>query len=268
MFAGGILCRVSTILERAGNRALHQTRGALAYGLVFSPFVARYPASTGMRCRPGSSGRRHALHRLGYEEDPKMGIPLPAAEEPNRYGIQLTTRRRASGISPGRRCWRSAAATAAAPNTRHHHEARGLHRPRHQRAGRRILPQDPPPAEPRLSAGNAQELPLQSETIDAVINVEAGPPVSRLPRIPVRGEPRSQTGRTFPLRRLPGPPRRPRMGRGAQRRSAARRILARHPQGDLPGMDGSSVASVELINKRCRHSSAASPRSSTACPVR
>ena len=25
----------------------------------------------------------------GYEEDPKMGIPLPAAEEPNRYGIQL-----------------------------------------------------------------------------------------------------------------------------------------------------------------------------------
>ena len=82
---------MSTILERAGNRALFtKPAGALAYGLVFSPFVARYLGKYGYAMQTRFlGGDDMPFIDWGYEEDPKMGIPLPAAEEPNRYGIQL-----------------------------------------------------------------------------------------------------------------------------------------------------------------------------------
>ena len=49
----------------------------------------------------------------GYEEDPPMGLPLAASDEPDRFCIQLYHRTATQADSLANRCSRSVAATAA-----------------------------------------------------------------------------------------------------------------------------------------------------------
>ena len=50
----------------------------------------------------------------GYEEDPPLALPLDAADEPNRYSIQLYHQTATQGsTSPARRCWSAVPVTAA-----------------------------------------------------------------------------------------------------------------------------------------------------------
>ena len=52
----------------------------------------------------------------GYEEDPPLGLPLEAADETNRYSIQLYHQTATQGESLARRCWSAVPVTAAVPH--------------------------------------------------------------------------------------------------------------------------------------------------------
>lgn len=244
---------MSTILERAGNRALFtKPAGALAYGLVFSPFVARYLGKYGYAMQTRFlGGDDMPFIDWGYEEDPPMGIPLPSEEEPNRYGIQLyhstasqwdISGKKVLEVSCGHGGGAEYLATTMKPAayTGLDVNAPGVEFCRKTRR------------QPNLDfvCGNAQELPLQSETYDAVINVEAGHLyhdfrafLSEVNRVLKPGghflyaDCRARRDvpewdealKAFPLR-------------VESWRDIHKEICL--------GMDGSSVASVELINKK------------------
>ena len=53
----------------------------------------------------------------GYEEDPPMGLPLAASDEPNRLGIQLYHRVASQSDLHDKQVLEVAAATAVAPPT-------------------------------------------------------------------------------------------------------------------------------------------------------
>ena len=87
----------------AGSRPCHTaamatanrlTRSPLVHRLVINPFVFRLIFTSFATTRFASQtrllgGDDWLFFNYGYEEDPPMGIPLDAADEPHRYFIQL-----------------------------------------------------------------------------------------------------------------------------------------------------------------------------------
>ena len=70
------------------------TRSPLVHRLVINPFVFRLIFTSFATTRFASQtrllgGDDWLFFNYGYEEDPPMGIPLDAADEPHRYFIQL-----------------------------------------------------------------------------------------------------------------------------------------------------------------------------------
>jgi ubiquinone/menaquinone biosynthesis C-methylase UbiE len=119
----------------------------------------------------------------GYEEDPPMGLPLAASDEPNRFGIQLYHRTATQGYVGGKqvlevscghgggasyvvRTLRPASYTGLDFNAdgiaycRRHHDLPGLD----------------------FVHGDAESLPFADESFDAVINVEASHAYSQFSR--------------------------------------------------------------------------------------
>jgi SAM-dependent methyltransferase len=123
------------------------------------------------------------LLNYGYEEDPPMGLPLAASDEPNRSGIQLyhrtATQADVSGkevleVSCGHgggasyvvRTFRPASYTGLDLNA----DAIAFCRKRHSLPGLDFV------------HGDAENLPFADESFDAVINVEAAHGYPNFPR--------------------------------------------------------------------------------------
>jgi ubiquinone/menaquinone biosynthesis C-methylase UbiE len=136
---------------------------------------------------PFLSRRLHELDvvflNYGYEEDPPMGLPLEASDEPNRFGIQLYHRvanqtdlsdKQVLEVSCGHgggasylvRTLRPASYTALDFNT----DGIAYCRKRHVLPGLDFV------------QGDAESLPFPDESFDAVLNVEASHAYPRLPR--------------------------------------------------------------------------------------
>jgi len=111
---------------------------------------------------------------FGYEEDPPMALPLEAADEPNRYGIQLYHRTATQADLSGRRvlevgCGHGGGASYLM-RTLHPASYTGLDlnpagiafcRQRHNLPGLDFV------------QGDAQSLPFPDQSFDAVINIES-----------------------------------------------------------------------------------------------
>jgi hypothetical protein len=110
----------------------------------------------------------------GYEEDPPMGVPLEASDEPNRYGIQLYHRVATQADLEGKKvlevsCGHGGGASYLT-RTLHPASYTGLDfnpdgvaycKKTHNLPGLDFV------------HGNAEDLPFPDESFDAVINVEA-----------------------------------------------------------------------------------------------
>ena len=119
----------------------------------------------------------------GYEEDPPMSVPLAASDEPNRYSIQLYHRTATQADITGKRvlevsCGHGGGASYLV-RTFHPTSYTGLDlnregiafcRRRHNLAGLDFV------------EGNAENLPFDEESFDAVINVEASSHYPHFPR--------------------------------------------------------------------------------------
>jgi SAM-dependent methyltransferase len=242
-----------SILERVGNSAvITKPAGALAYGLVFSPIVAKFLGKYGYALQTRMlGGDDMPFIDWGYEEDPPMGIPLPPEQEPHRYGIQLyhatasqwdIAGKKVLEVSCGHGGGAEYLATTMKPAsyTGLDINAPGIEFCREHRR------------QPNLDfvCANAQELPFENDTFDAIINVEAGhlyadfnaflrevnrvlKPGGHFLYADCRGQrdiPEwDATMAAFPLRKISG-------------KAINKEICL--------GMDGSSVASLELLNTK------------------
>jgi ubiquinone/menaquinone biosynthesis C-methylase UbiE len=118
-----------------------------------------------------------------YEEDPPMGLPLEASDEPNRYCIQLYHRTATQADLSGKRvlevgCGHGGGASYLM-RTLHPASYTGLDlnsagiafcRKRHNLAGLDFV------------RGDAEKLPFPDQSFDAVINVESSSHYPRFPR--------------------------------------------------------------------------------------
>ena len=119
----------------------------------------------------------------GYEEDPPMGVPLSAADEPNRFSIQLYQRTATQVDLNGKRvlevgCGHGGGASYLM-RTLHPASYTGLDlnpagiafcRKRHNLAGLEFV------------QGDAENLPFPDQSFDAVINIESSHLYPRFPR--------------------------------------------------------------------------------------
>ena len=155
------------------------TRSPLVHRLVINPFVFRLIFTSFATTRFASQtrllgGDDWLFFNYGYEEDPPMGIPLDAADEPHRYFIQLYHRTATQVDLSGKRVLECSCG--------HGGGASYLVRTQHP-ASYTGLDLNPAGIEfaknrhhlPNLDfvEGNAQALPFADESFDALVNVEA-----------------------------------------------------------------------------------------------
>ena len=157
---------------------------ALTNRLVFNPFVWKFLAKYWYPILTRQLGADDVLFFTpGYEEDPPMGLPLAASDEPNRYFMQLYHRtatqvdlngKRVLEVSCGHgggasylmRTLRPAAYTGLDLNQ----SGIDFCRKRHNVPGLNFV------------QGNAENLPFGDQTFDVVINIEASHCYPRFPR--------------------------------------------------------------------------------------
>jgi ubiquinone/menaquinone biosynthesis C-methylase UbiE len=166
----------SETITRIGSRFLHRVESIRLPQKFF--WGRRYPALT----------RRLAADdvlflNLGYEEDPPMGLPLAASDEPNRFYIQLNHRTATQADLSGSHvlevsCGHGGGASYLM-RTLHPASYTGLDlnaagiafcRERHNLPGLNFV------------QGDAENLPFDDQSFDAVINVEASHCYPRFPR--------------------------------------------------------------------------------------
>ena len=120
---------------------------------------------------------------VGYEEDPPMALPLEAADEPNRYGIQLYHRTATQADLSGKRVLEVGSGHGGGASylmrTLHPASYTGLDlnpagiafcRKWHNLAGLEFV------------QGDAENLPFPDQSFDAVINIESSLHYPRFPR--------------------------------------------------------------------------------------
>lgn len=166
----------SGIVTRIGSRLIYRVENArLTQKLIWQ---RQYPALT----RRLSADDVLFLN-LGYEEDPPMGLPLVAADEPNRFYIQLYHRTATQADLNGAKvlevsCGHGGGASYLM-RTLHPASYTGLDfnpagiafcRERHNLPGLDFV------------QGDAESLPFVDQSFDAVINVEASHCYPRFPR--------------------------------------------------------------------------------------
>ena len=154
-------------------------RSRLNWAAESSQFVAKYFYSLTSRF----SGDDLVFLNLGYEEDPPMALPLEASDEPNRFFIGLYHRTATQVDLSDKRvlevsCGHGGGASYLV-RTLHPASYTGLDlnragidfcRKRHQVPGLDFV------------CGNAENLPFDDESFDAVINIEASAYYPRFPR--------------------------------------------------------------------------------------
>jgi ubiquinone/menaquinone biosynthesis C-methylase UbiE len=147
--------------------------------LVINPFVFRLIFTSFATTRFASQTRLLGaddwlFFNYGYEEDPPLGIPLDAADEPHRYFIQLYHRTATQADLSGKKvlecsCGHGGGASYLV-RTLHPSSYTGLDlnpagiafaKNRHHLEGLDFV------------EGNAQELPFADESFDVLLNVEA-----------------------------------------------------------------------------------------------
>jgi ubiquinone/menaquinone biosynthesis C-methylase UbiE len=152
--------------------------------LVYSPFVEKLKTKYGYPLGTRLMGADALLFlNYGYEEDPPMALPLAASDEPDRFCIQLYHRTATQADLSGKRvlevsCGHGGGASYLM-RTLHPASYTGLDlnpagidfcRERHNLAGLDFV------------RGDAENLPFDNESFDAVINIEASHGYPRFPR--------------------------------------------------------------------------------------
>ena len=147
---------------------------ALKYRLQSNPIVGKLATKYVLPLGTRQVGDDVVFFNFGYEEDPPMGLPLAAADEPNRFGIQLyhltaaqvdLSGKRVLEVSCGAgggasyimRTFRPASYTGLDLNP----ASIDFCRRRHKLPGLDFV------------QGDAEDLPFADQSFDAVINVEA-----------------------------------------------------------------------------------------------
>jgi SAM-dependent methyltransferase len=146
----------------------------LKYRLQSSPLIGKVTTKYLLPYGTRQVGNDVVFFNFGYEEDPPMGLPLTASDEPNRYGIQLYHRTASQIDLTGKRvlevsCGAGGGASyitrtlgpASYTGLDLNPASVDLCRRRHQLRNLDFV------------QGDAQDLPFADETFDAVINVEA-----------------------------------------------------------------------------------------------
>jgi SAM-dependent methyltransferase len=166
-----------SLLERIGNhRFVTGPAGALSL-LVFNPNVGKFLGKYGyaMQTRLLADNEDIPFIDWGYEEDPPMGISLDDVDEPNRYCIQLYHSTASQTDISGKKvlevsCGHGGGA-AYLVRTMHPASYTGLdlNSPGIEMCRKKYTL-------PGLDFvwGDAQNLPLEDESFDVVISVEAG----------------------------------------------------------------------------------------------
>jgi fatty-acid O-methyltransferase len=156
------------------------TRSPLVHRLVINPFVFRLIFTSFATTRFASQtkllgGDDWLFFNYGYEEDPAMGIPLDAADEPHRYFIQLYHRTATQVDLAGKKvlecsCGHGGGASYLV-RTLHPASYTGLDlnptgiafcQKRHHLPGLSFV------------HGDAENLPFPDQSFDAVINIDSG----------------------------------------------------------------------------------------------
>jgi len=171
-------------LTRSPSETVRQIASSLVYRVEFTRFSQKFLLK---RWYPPLTRRLDAedvlFLNLGYEEDPPMGLPLVASDEPNRFYIQLYHRtatqadlngKRVLEVSCGHgggasylvRTLRPASYTGLDSNP----AGVAFCRERHNLPGLDFV------------QGDAENLPFVDQSFDAVINVEASHCYPRFPR--------------------------------------------------------------------------------------
>src|ERR1700759_728738 len=155
------------------------TRTPLVHRLVINPFMFRLIFTSFATTRFASQtkllgGDDWLFFNYGYEEDPAMGIPLDADDEPHRYFIQLYHRTATQVDLAGKKVLECSSGHGGGASylvrTQHPASYTGLDfnpdrvafcQNRHNVPGLEFV------------QGDAQTLPFPDESFDAVVNVEA-----------------------------------------------------------------------------------------------
>lgn len=152
--------------------------------VMFSPFVDKLKTKYGYPLGTKLMGAdNQAFLSYGYEEDPAMALPLAASDEPNRFCIQLYYSTAAQTDLKGKRvlevsCGHGGGASylmrtlhpAAYTGMDLNPAAISFCRKKYNLAGLDFV------------RGNAEELPFDDQSFDAVINIEASHCYPRFPR--------------------------------------------------------------------------------------
>jgi ubiquinone/menaquinone biosynthesis C-methylase UbiE len=153
------------------------------YRLQSNPFIGKLATKYVLPLGTRQVGDDVVFFNFGYEEDPPMGLPLAAADEPNRFGIQLyhltatqvdLSGKRVLEVSCGAgggasyivRTLRPATYTGLDLNP----ASIDFCQKRHDLPGLDFV------------QGDAEDLPFADQSFDAVINVEASHQYPHFPR--------------------------------------------------------------------------------------
>jgi ubiquinone/menaquinone biosynthesis C-methylase UbiE len=152
--------------------------------LVYSPFVEKLKTKYGYPLGTRLLGTDALLFlNYGYEEDPPMALPLAAPDEPDRFCIQLYHRTATQADLSGKRvlevsCGHGGGASYLM-RTLHPASYTGLDL---NPAGIAFCRKKHKLASLDFVRGDAENLPFDNESFDAVINIEASHGYPRFPR--------------------------------------------------------------------------------------
>jgi SAM-dependent methyltransferase len=147
---------------------------ALGYRLQSNPIVGKLTTKYLLPLGTRQVGDDVVFFNFGYEEDPPMGLTLAAADEPNRYGIQLYHVTAAQVDLTGKRVLEVSCGAGGGAS----YIMRNLGPAAYTGLDLNPASVDKCRARHNLSGldfvqGDAEDLPFPDQSFDAVINVEA-----------------------------------------------------------------------------------------------